>query len=150
MPAEQVRAYVGARVWESFLKVTIERDAYDRAVSMYRFVHRTTEPSARPSIVEFLRSFPAFKLSNAAIYAIDGEVVADVVLDFDRLEQDAVALQRLMGVAETSLPQAKVSGRRVRESSAELGDEGCRIVEAICSADMALELSDRRPELIQR
>lgn len=141
MPAHEVRQYVGERAWRSFLKITIERDPYERAVSMYRF--KTRDVAEPPSLVEFLRRFPAYKLANAPIYTIRGEVVADVVLDYANLSEDVASLQRHLGVPASPLPRAKSFTSPARDGSALLGPEGCRIVESICKDDVALSLADK-------
>ena len=108
MPAHELRQYVGERVWNSFLKVTVERDPYERAVSMYRFKTRSMiEP---PSLIDFLRRFPATKLANAPIYTIEGRVVADVVLDYSTLSSDVAALQNFSVSRRLPCRELKCSG----------------------------------------
>lgn len=143
MPAVDVRRYVGRQIWSDYLKVTVERNAYDRAVSMFRWHTRDT-PGA--DLVDFLRAFPARKLANAPIYSIGSEVIADVVLDHARLEQDLRALQRRLGVVEVPLPLSKVSAVRTADSKALLGPDGCLLVDQACRHDVALSLPDKRPE----
>ena len=147
MPAEAVRRYIGESVWKSFLKVTVERDRYDRAISMFRW-HTREVPTSDP--VEFLRRFPEHKLANAPIYSIDGKVVADVVLDFAQLEDDMIALQQLLGVPSSPLPRSKVSAGGTVDSRTLLGSEGCSIVDRACQHDIALTLADKRPSEVKR
>lgn len=143
MPAPDVRRYVGERTWGSFLKVTIERDPYDRAVSMYRF--KTRGLADPPGIDEFLRRFPAYKLANAPIYTIGREVVADVVLDYANLADDVGVLQRSLNVPQTQLPRAKsFNNTPAREGVPALGIEGRRIVDMICKYDLALAMPGKR------
>lgn len=148
MPASDVRAYVGERVWGSFLKVTIERDPYDRAVSMYRFKTRGL-PEA-PSLREFLHRCPRRLLANAPIYSIDREVVADVVIDYATLDAGTRVLQRLLGVPEVALPRSKVSRAKTSDSRTLLGPEGRRIVDQACQYDVALALPEKRTEVVRR
>ena len=148
MPAYEVRRYVGERVWNSFVKVTIERDPYERAVSMYHF--KTRHLAEPPSLVEFLHRFPAYKLANAPIYTIDGKLVADVVLDYANLAEDVAALQRHLGVPETPLPRAKSFAGPAREGRDLLVPEARRIVDAICKHDLALTAPDKRVGMLVR
>ncbi len=147
MPADAVRTLVGDKVWDSFLKVTVERDRYDRALSMFRW---KTRGSNEADLAEFLHRFPLDKLANAPIYSIDGEVVADVVLDYASLDDDTTALQRLLGVPETPLPRSKVSNAPLLDSRSLLGVEGRRIVDRACQYDVALTLSEKRPGVVRR
>ena len=148
MRASEVRRYVGERVWKSFLKVTIERDPYERAVSMYRF--KTRDMPEPPGLVEFLRRFPAYKLANAPIYKIDGEIVADVVLDYANLRDDIATLQRYLGVPPSPLPRAKAFNNPARDGRALLGVEGCRIVDTVCKYDVALAVPAKRVGMLFR
>lgn len=148
MPAPDVRRYVGERVWKSFLKVTIERDPYERAVSMYRF--KTRDMAEPPDLVSFLRRFPAYKLANAPIYSIEGEIVADVVLDYASLTDDVAALQRFLGLPLSALPRAKTFSTPTRNGASLLGVEGRRIVDQVCQYDVALRLPEKRVGMLNR
>ena len=141
MPAEAVRRYVGESVWKSFMKITVERDRYDRAVSMFRWQTRE-RPIPTPSNSSAVFPSISCRMPNLSI---DGKVVADMVLDFAELEDDISALQRLMGVPPSPLPRSKVSAGGRLDSRTLLGPEGCSIVDRACQHDIALTLADKRP-----
>src|SRR4051812_23866543 len=70
-PAARIRALVGEDVWRTYFKFTIERDPWDKAISLYFW--RTRNDNPRPSLLEFLQRVGARSLSNSHIYLIDGE-----------------------------------------------------------------------------
>ncbi len=131
--AAAVRKYVGERLWREYRKFTVERHPYERAVSMLYWQQRH---SARTDILTFLRSFPPSKLSNSTIYAIDGAIAVDDIIEYDRLEEDFPALMEAYGVEVGPLGRAKISTRLDRSPAAErLGEEGRRLVQAACWED---------------
>lgn len=137
MPASAVRSYVGEDCWRTYRKFTVERHPYDRAVSMY-FWHQRT--GGHQDIHSFLRSFPPSKLSNSSIYAIDGKLVVDDVLDFDGVGKEFGALMEQYGVVGApELSRAKSGVRSDTSTAAEaLGHEGIRLVQAACREDFEL------------
>ena len=52
MPASRIRALVGEEVWRGYYKFAIERDPWDKAISLYFW--RTRGANPRPSLLEFL------------------------------------------------------------------------------------------------
>lgn len=146
MDAVDVRRAVGDDVWSRYLKVTVERDPYERAVSMFRW----KTAAATTDIVDFLRRFPPTKLSNFDIYAIDDAIVADVILDHGHLDDDLAVLARRLGlVTDAPLPVTKARGRAdASEARALLGPIGRRLVDAACRREMSHDLQRYRPACV--
>ncbi len=107
MNAKQVRRAVGPDVFDRYLKATIVRNPWDREVSLY-FWH-TRGMDRPPSFDEFVRrrlSRPERKTWE--IYAIGDRCVADVVMRYERLDEDFTAfLQRVGHDGTLTLPRAK-------------------------------------------
>jgi hypothetical protein len=114
MPACEVRRLVGEETWNSFFKFTIERNPWDRQVSLYHW-HYRNRPK-KPSFDLFIRSPFHRKVSrNFDTYAIEGKVAADQVCRYETLTEDlAVVLDRIGLKASIELPRAKGSFRGER------------------------------------
>jgi len=112
MPAAEVRRLAGEEVWNRSFRFCIERNPFDRVVSLYWWCHRR-EP--RPSIGEFLRSPRLRLLSRNGIEMYtdkSGRIVVDQVLRYERLEEELEGVRRKLGLPEPLvLPRAK-SGHR--------------------------------------
>jgi hypothetical protein len=144
MPAEEVRASVGDDVWRTYRKVTIERNPWDKAVSLYFWRQRE---EASLSLIEFLRAEEAgphgrygSRLSNWSIYTIDDVPAADQVMRYERLVQEIEALGASLGLpGAIELPHAKATSRPDRRPYQELmGPEERDIVARICRREIAL------------
>ncbi|MEJ1161249.1 sulfotransferase family 2 domain-containing protein [Prosthecomicrobium sp. N25] len=116
MSATQVREALGAEIFDRYLKVTIERNPWDRELSGYHWAMRNAGPG-RPSFEEHvLDPSGRHAFHNFEKYSIAGRIVADVVLRHDRLEDDFVALMARLGIdPPPALPAAK-SGIRSADS----------------------------------
>jgi hypothetical protein len=112
MNAREILARVGEEVFEGYLKVSVERNPWDREVSNYHWVFRA-KPEAKPSFEAYVLD-PAqpHAFRNVDKYAIGDRIVADTVLRHDRLAADFAALMERLGVAPAPvLPGAKASVR---------------------------------------
>jgi len=127
MPAAKVRRYVGTKVWDSYLKVSVERDRYERGLSMYRWAGAGFDTPA-----EFLLQLPKYKISNEAIYCIHGKVAADVIIDYADLEGGVKEVLGYIGVDTTkSVPVSKYRGRVSRaDALAKLGESGRKAIDS--------------------
>jgi hypothetical protein len=102
--ARQVRRIVGRAVFDSYLKVSIERNPWDRQVSLY--THREWKKGRGPENFDRdmrslrYRTTEYCRLDNWSIYAIGDAIVADRVLRHERLAEDFAALMAELGVVE--------------------------------------------------
>lgn len=114
IPAREIRRLVGEDVWNACYKFSIERNPWDRQVSLYHWHYRNHKN--KPSFETFIRSPIHRKISpNFDTYAIDGKVVADHVCRYENLQDDLNnVLSRLGLEAKLALPQAKGSFRKER------------------------------------
>jgi hypothetical protein len=117
MSAAEVRKYAGEDVWGSYFRFCIERNPFDRVVSLYWWCHRR-EP--RPTLSDFLRSPQLDLLTQRGIELYTdsaGRVLVDQVLRYEHLEADLEIVCQRLGLPESlRLPRAK-SGHRPRQQS---------------------------------
>jgi len=112
LPAGDVRQIVGADVWGSYLKFSIERNPWDAVVSLYFWRNRNA--SAPVPFEDFVNSdeVPKWAERNAQIYRLHGEVVVDQMCRFESLESDLAGLWSALGLPGTpELPHAKGASR---------------------------------------
>jgi len=114
-PASVVKRLVGETVWDDYLKISIERNPWDRQVSFYFFLHR--EPDQRPDFETYL-SDPKYKarMNNFGIYAINGRIAVDRVLRYEQLQDDYAVLMRDLGIAEPPALMHAKGGSRPKDS----------------------------------
>ncbi|MEO7245060.1 MAG: sulfotransferase family 2 domain-containing protein [Rubrivivax sp.] len=147
-PAERVRRHVGEAVWNSYYKFTIERDPWDKAISLYSW--RTRDQQPRPTLLQFLRRVDAKSLSNAHIYLIDDALAVDRVIRFDRLDDELEEVRQRVGLPEPlTMPRAKTMHRVERTHySASIGPAERAIIDRCCRREIELlgyRFEDRRP-----
>ena len=111
MPAYEIRRLLGEETWNSYFKFTIERNPWERQVSLYNWHYR--DHARKPSFDLFIRSPFHRKVSrNFDIYAIDGEIAANYVCRYETLEGDLASVLREIGIdTKIDLPMAKGSHR---------------------------------------
>lgn len=134
MPAELVSRTVPDDVWDGYFKFSIERNPYDRTISMYHW--RTRSDPDRPPLDEWLRS--AKNLRNWPIYAIGDQVVADFVIDYDHLSEGLSEVSNRIGV-EITMPERKAKGtyREDRRPPSEVLDTATvEFIEALCADEI--------------
>jgi hypothetical protein len=139
MPAREARLAIDPAHWRDYLKISIERNPWDKAMSMYYWRSRH---GPRPPLRRFLRRLERNAarrghdplLTNWPVYAIEAEVVADVVLPFEGLDAGVAELaERLELPGPLELPRAKTLSVPDRVPYREaMGPEERSIVERVC------------------
>ena len=118
MTAKEIKRLVGSEIWNNYLKITIERNPWDRALSRYWWQKYRWEERGRtgfPSISEYLRWLEEHKphwISNWGHYTIRNKIAVDRVLFFENLAIDLVRLAHDLGVGEEKLqlPMKRAKG----------------------------------------
>jgi len=111
MPGWRVRKYVGEEIWNSYYKFAFERNPWDRQVSFY--FYKTRGKDNPQSFEQFLTRKEKAYVGNYDIYAIDGEIAADFVGLYEKVEEDfAKALQDIGIKEKIALPKANVSKKK--------------------------------------
>ena len=110
--AKEVKAYIGDQVWNSYYKFCIERNPWDRCISLYYWSNKS-EP--RPTISEFISSNTPLTLKKKGyeLYTIDGRLAVDKICKFENLSQELEEVRKQVGIPEKlELPRAKSKFRK--------------------------------------
>ena len=137
--AQWVKGMLGERVWNSYFKFCVERNPWDKAISLYFWRTRRTSED-KPSLMEFLRTAKPQSLSNYYIYTLEGELAVDHVLRYENLTEEMPVLQEMLGLPEKpEMPHAKGSYRKDRSHySALIGPRERAFIAQACAREIAL------------
>jgi len=137
-PAARIRSLVGAEIWHGYYKFAIERDPWDKAISLYYW--RTRDQQPRPPLLQFLQNVGARSLSNAHIYMIDGELGVDRIIAYENLASQLEEIRQQLRLPEpVTLPRAKSSHRTEKSHYSELIGEAERaVIDKACRREIEL------------
>jgi hypothetical protein len=121
MGARQIRRAVHRRVWQSYYKFCVDRNPWDKVVSLYFWQHKS-EP--RPTLSQFIRSGGiqvGVRRGGFDLYSIDGVIVVDRVCRYERLDEElALVAERVRLPEVPQPPRAKGETRTDRRHYREL------------------------------
>lgn len=110
--ASYIRNFIGRRRWGSYYTFCFERNPWDKAVSMYYWVHKDS-PDASPTVAEWIDAGGADDIPGIDLYTIDGRIAVDDVFRYEDLAEAAETIAERIGLPEVpTLPRAKASIRR--------------------------------------
>jgi hypothetical protein len=139
MSAAQVRAEVSSAVWDDYMKISVERNPFDKAISSYYW--RTRKQRQPVSLDTYLLQCPTSEISNWPIYTINDEPIVDVMLRQEHLPEDLAALGQRLGLsAPLALPQQRPKGqvRRDRRPWQEVLNATCeQRIREVCAREIA-------------
>jgi len=109
--AAEVKRMVGPDIWDGYFKFSVERNPWDRQVSLYYW--RYPDAETRPPFEDFLTSRRWRKrVDNFKIYTLDGALAVDYMMRYESLGADFAAALEKIGISEPlSLAQAKGTSR---------------------------------------
>lgn len=142
VPANVVQSALPREIWERYLKISIERNPWDRVLSQYWWDRSGREdyPPFSTWLVKRAKR-GTHRVSNWDIYAIGDEPVASHLLRYETLDADLSALGREIGVPELTMPEVRAkSGVRAdrRHYRDVLSPEDAGRVADICRREIAL------------
>lgn len=102
MIASDVRSKIGERKFREAYKISIVRNPYDMLVSMYFW--DTKNRGDNISFVNWIRENPEFLYRNNRYYFIDGELIINKFIRFEKFESDLrdleIAIPTLSGISK--------------------------------------------------
>ena len=109
--ARQARSVLGRKIFDGYFKFAVERNPWDRQVSLYfhrAWKRRDTAPDFdRDMRSAWYRNTEYTRLRNWEIYAIGGQIAVDRVLRYERLEAELERLAAELGLPPLALPRAR-------------------------------------------
>lgn len=138
MPASMIIDRVGQEVWGDYLTFAVERNPWDRAVSLYYF--NTAREARRPSFTKWLKIVSLIELSNYHCYSVDGAIAVNRFLRYETLDSNLPGLLREIGLAGLQLPRAKTHYRPpvARDWRRMYDDESASYVAGVCREEIRL------------
>lgn len=139
-PASFIKTYLPRRVWDSYYKIAIERNPWDKIISYYYWLTRPGTAHEGKSLPEFLRSRAVNTVKGYELYTINGEVVVDQLLRYEDLPTEMERLQDKLGLADVpELPFTKHEYRDDRRPYQDvLSEEEAQIVAEVFAKEIAL------------
>lgn len=118
-PAADVRAILGESRWSSYTTFTVERDPWDRIISLWRWRTRSS-PCSLDEYLDMIetgddhghRRYRVGAWSNWPLYAIGEDIAVDHVLRYEHIADDLLQLLRRLGITgPLELPRLKSATR---------------------------------------
>lgn len=100
--ARHVRQILGSEIFDSYFKFTVERNPWDRQVSLYfhrEFKRRNAIPNFDWDMkTSFYRFSHYCRLRNWEVYSIDNRIIVDRVIKYDNLDQEIREIFSKLGI----------------------------------------------------
>lgn len=130
-PADMIRSLVGESVWNSYYKFSVERNPWDKMVSMYWW--RKFQYKIEDDFASFCRKAVQSPdnvytcPSDFHFYTIDSRLCVDKVIQFESLLNDFSSVCEHLGLgAVDALPRAKAKIRKEKRHYSEYYDDELR------------------------
>lgn len=138
MPAQELRNGLPEAFWNEAFKFTIERHPYEKAVSKAYFRLWKKDRTDFENVLEEVVQSGEYR--NYDIYAIDGTVVADMVIRFETMDDGIRQVEGRCGIDIASrMPSAKSNYRTDRRPAGEiLAERQKEIVRERCAEEFEL------------
>lgn len=134
--ASFVRKRVDPSVWDDYFKFCLERNPWDKAVSLYYW---RPNLNAYPTLTDFVQSRKVRRIRDWRMYARASGVIVDRVYKYEAIDEAMAELRDRLGLPETPrLPRAKSGYRRDKRPYREVltGKDRDRIAR-LCTPEIA-------------
>ena len=112
IPAEELRNAVDESVWQTDYKFCIDRNPWDKVISLY--YHRYKSPP-RPSLLSFIESGECADAVNFGLYTVGDEPIVDFIGRYENLYTDMAKIFDILHLPwPPDLPWAKAQFREDR------------------------------------
>lgn len=135
--AGEVRERLGNQLWDSYFKFAVDRNPWDKAVSL--FFANTHRTGPRP-FAEWLRWIPSFRLTNYPNYTIDGAVAVNQLIRYESLGEHLAMVRERVGLPPLALPRANGAFRpdESRDYRSLYDDDSAMFIADLCAREIAL------------
>ncbi|MGD9861582.1 MAG: hypothetical protein AB7S99_00055 [Pseudodonghicola sp.] len=112
MPARKVRAHVGPEIWNSYTKVSVVRNPYEKLVSEFYWQVREARAMSEPEQIGAFRAWlksdvRKWTLEDRNIVAINSRLVVQQVVRHERFAEDVVLLGQALDLGDLELVDFK-------------------------------------------
>ena len=77
--AQRAKELLGEKIWNSYTKISVIRNPYDRLVSSYFWNKAINTKNEFPSFEQFILNHPNRIIDNDLLYKIDGNNIIDFI-----------------------------------------------------------------------
>ncbi|MEO1261267.1 MAG: hypothetical protein AAFZ15_20860 [Bacteroidota bacterium] len=134
----EIKQFVPKKIWSEYFKFTIERNPFDKIVSLYYW----REGDKRfGNIYEFIRRGGLKGFSSYDIYSIDGFVAVDKIYRFENLSffcEDITKRLQLRNPLQLPAYKAKSLHRKVRNYSDVLDEKSIELIKIIFAREIQI------------
>ncbi len=116
IPARQIRAHLGNKIWNTYFKFCVERNPWDKVVSQYHYLNKDGEYR---DLADFVAR--AALWSDYERYTIRDELAVDQVVRYENLQEELIEVCRRVGLPYDGwMPKAKGGFRQDRRHYTEV------------------------------
>ena len=100
IPAEEVRNLLGRETFERYFKFSVERNPFDKVVSLYTWLNRDPKRPLGQSFDDFVAQRRALPVADFDRYCIDGKPAMDAMVLYHDLQAGLDGIAERLGLPE--------------------------------------------------
>ncbi len=138
MSAREIKLHVDDEVWNNYFKFTLERNPFDKMVSLYYW---RGGDERFGNLYDFLSKGGLANFNSYDLYTIDGVVSVDKVYKYEEMSEMLVDLSKRFELKEAlELPphRAKSNTRKVRDHKQLIDHKSRELIETIFAREIKL------------